>query len=62
MGGGLGGVVDDDLAEVVRLPQRMGRQDPCLDEVLEVAELVELREALDRLCRERVVVAARDLE
>ena len=62
VGGGLGGVVDDDLAEIVSRPQRVRRQDPDLDEVLEVAELVELREPLDGVRRQRVVVAARDLE
>ena len=43
----LGRVVDDDLAEVVARPERVRRQDPDLDEVLEVAVLVELGQALD---------------
>ena len=60
--GGLGRVVDDDLAEVLRRLQRVRGQDPDLDEVREVAEVVELGEPLLGLGRERVVVAPRDLE
>ena len=58
----LGGVVDHDLAEVVTRPERVRRQDPDLDEVLEVAVLIELGQALDGVDGQRVVVAARDLE
>ena len=39
--GRLAGVVDDDLAEVGVGPDRVRRHDPELDEVVEVAELVE---------------------
>jgi len=60
--GRLGRVVDHDLPEVALLLQRVRRQGPDLDEVLEVAEVVEPREALDRFGRKRVVVPARDLE
>ena len=40
---GLGCVVDGDLPEIVTCPQRVRGQDPDLDEVLEVAVLVEAR-------------------
>ena len=46
----LGRVVDDHLAEVRLLLERVRRQDPDLDEVAEVGELVERGEALDA-CR-----------
>ena len=58
----LGRVLDDDLAEVLRGPERIRRQHPHLDEVREVAEVVELGEPFFRVGRERVVVPARDLE
>src|SRR5262249_24639992 len=53
---------DDDLAEVVGRPQRVRREDPDLDEVREVAELVERAQLLDRRARQCVVVSLRDLE
>ena len=55
-------VVDHDLAEVVRSLKRRGREQPDLDEVREVAKLVEPGEALDCVGRQRVVVPPRDLE
>ena len=55
-------VVDDDLAEVVGLLERVRGQDPDLDEVREVPELVELSESLHCVGGERVVVPPRDLE
>src|SRR5262249_28849375 len=39
--GGLGCVVEHDLAEVLLRPERVGRQHPDLDEMGEVAELVQ---------------------
>src|SRR3954470_7757080 len=57
-----GRVVDDDPPEVVARAKRVRRQHPDLDEVLEIAVLVELGEALHGVCRERVLVAPRDLE
>ena len=62
VGGGLGGVVDDDLAEVSLRLERVRRQDPDVDEVHEVGELVHGRKPLDGARRKRVVVPARDLE
>ena len=58
----LGRVVDDDLPEVLARPQRVRREDPDLDEVREVAELVERAQLLDGRARKRVVVPSRDLE
>ena len=55
-------VVDHDPPEVVSGAQAVRRQDPDLDEVLEVAEAVELAQALDRRRRQRQVVPARDLD
>ena len=55
-------VVDDHLPEVGGGLERVRGQDPDLDEVLEVPVLVERREALDGVRRQRVVVATRDLE
>jgi hypothetical protein len=46
---GLRRVVDDDLPEVGRRPERVRRQDPDLDEVAEVAEAVQLLQPLDRV-------------
>ncbi len=60
--GRLGGVVDDDLPEIVGCSQCVRGQDPDLDEMGEVAVLVERGEPLDCVGRKRVVVAARDLE
>src|SRR5262249_45924906 len=60
--GRLGCVVDDDLPEVLGGAQRVRGQDPDLDEVLEVAVLVERGEPFDRVRGQLVVVAARDLE
>ena len=60
--GGFGRVVDDHLAVVLFLLQRVRREDPHLDEVAEVGEAIELLQALDRVGRQRVVVAPRDLE
>ena len=58
----LGRVVDDHLAVVLFAPQRVRREDPDLDEVAEVREAIQLLQSLDRVGRQRVVVAARDLE
>jgi hypothetical protein len=60
--GRLGRVVDDHLAEVLRCSQRIRRQDPDVDEVGEVTEVVQLREPLHGLGGQRVVVPAGDLE
>ena len=46
MARGLGGVVDDDLAEVVRGLERVRREDPDLDEVVEVPVAVEVPDPL----------------
>ena len=54
--GGLGGVVRHHLPEVGGGLQRVGREDPDLDEVREVAEAVERLEVVGQ----RVVVALRD--
>ena len=58
----LGRVVDDDLAEVLLGPQAVGGQDPDLDEVVEVAKAVELAQALDGVCGQRLTVPLRDRE
>ena len=60
--GRLARVVDDDLAEVLVAPERIRREHPDLDEVPEVAEVIEGRELLLGIDRQGVVVAARDLE
>jgi hypothetical protein len=60
--GSFGGVGDDDLPEVVPGAEHVRRQDPDLDEVREIAVVVELRHLLHRVRRERVVVSMRDLE
>jgi len=60
--GGLGGVVDHDLAVVLTGAQRPGGQPPDVDEVREVGELVELGQLVDRGNRQRHVVAAGDVQ
>jgi hypothetical protein len=55
-------VVDDDLTEVLCRAEGVRREDPDLDEVVEVAEAVELSEPLNRLCGELETVPLRDLE
>jgi hypothetical protein len=62
VGGRFRGVVDDDLAEVLLGAQGVRGQDPDLDEVCEVAEVVQLRQAFLGVGRERIVVPAGDLE
>ena len=58
----LPGVVDDHLPEVGLRAQAVRGQDPDLDEVVEVAEAVELAEPLDRVGGERLAVPPGDLE
>jgi hypothetical protein len=55
-------VVGDDLPEVLRRSQAVRRQDPDLDEVVEVAEAVELAQPLDGRRGQREVVAASNFE
>ena len=55
-------VLDRDPPEVVRGPQDGRRQQPGPDEVLEVAEAVELAQVLDRLDRERNAIPAAERE
>jgi hypothetical protein len=55
-------VVDDDLPKVLVGLEREGGQDPHLDEVREVAVVVEQRQPLRGVRGERVVVSPRDLE
>ena len=53
---GLGGVAGHDLAEVLRRAERIGGEDPDLDEVGEVAEPIERLEVVGQ----RIVVPLRD--
>src|SRR5439155_1520013 len=55
-------VLDRDPPEVIRGPQDRGRQQPGPDEVLEIAEAVELTQVLDRLDRERNAILAAERE
>jgi hypothetical protein len=55
-------VVDDHLPEVRLAAQAVRGQDPDLDEVVEVAEAVELAQPLDRVRRQRLAVPLRDRE
>jgi hypothetical protein len=55
-------VVDDDLPKVLVGLEREGGQDPDLDEVGEVAVVVEQRQPLDGVRGEGVIVSPRDLE
>ena len=55
-------IVDDDLAEVPLALERIGREDPDLDEMPEVAEVIEGRELVLGIDRQGVVVTASDLE
>ena len=55
-------VVDHDLAEVLLALERVRGQDPDLDEVLEVAEVVQRGQLLLAVRGEWIVVPARDLE
>src|SRR5438046_10192603 len=50
------------MAEVLAPREGVGGQDPDLDELCEVPEVVQAREPLDAVRRQRIVVAARDLE
>ena len=56
MTGGLPRVVHDELSEVGLAAQRVGDEDPHVDEMVEVAELIQTSEFLDRRDREGVVV------
>ena len=60
--GGLRCVFNDDLAEVLRRSKRVCGQHPDLDEVREVAEVVQRCESFLRIGREVVVVPAGDLQ
>ena len=59
---GFPGVVDRHLPEVVRGPERSGREQPDLEEVGEVTKAVELGELGLARDRQRGVVSSRDLE
>jgi hypothetical protein len=50
--GSLAGVVDDELTEVVGVSQRVRDEDPDVDELIEVTELVQLSETLDGVDRQ----------
>ena len=58
----LRGVVDDNLTEVIVGAQDVGRENPCVNEVLKVSEPVELFQAFDGLSRERKIVSPCDLQ
>jgi hypothetical protein len=60
--GRLGRVIDNYLAEVSCGPQRAGGQLPDLDEVGEVAELIQASQPFDRVSRKGHAVAAGDLQ
>ena len=58
----LGGIVDHDLAEVVRRLERVRGEDPDLDEVVEVPVAIEIADPLRSVGRKGEVVPAGDLE
>jgi hypothetical protein len=60
--GGLGGVVDNYLTEVVSGLQHARGQRPDFEEMPEVAELVEGSQPFDRVSREGDAIAAGDLQ